>query len=220
MNDLYTTFDEIIDKYDVYKVETIGDAYMCGSGLPVRNGNLHAREVARMSLDLRDAIACFKIPHKPDQKLRIRIGINSGPCVAGVVGLKMPKYCLFGETVNLASFLESSGEPLKVHISQRTKDILNKHFPDFQIVKRGEIDSQSNGLITTYWLQSESGRGAQSNSIMTTGGKREELSQDDKEEKKQGGREEKKEEKKQGGREEKKEEKKQGGREEKKEEKK
>lgn len=190
----------MIDKYDVYKVETIGDAYMCGSGLPVRNGNLHAREVARMSLDLRDAIACFKIPHKPDQKLRIRIGLNSGPCVAGVVGLKMPKYCLFGETVNLASFLESSGEPLKVHISQRTRDILNKHFPEFQIVKRGEIDSQSNGLITTYWLESESGREVQSNSIMTTEGKkREEMRQEGKqqegreknEEKKEGGREKK-----------------------------
>lgn len=156
LNDLYTCFDAIIDHYDVYKVETIGDAYMCASGLPVRNGMNHARDIARMSLDLRDAICNFKIRHKPGQKLRIRIGVNSGPCVAGVVGIKMPKYCLFGETVNLASFLESSGEPLKVHISQGTKDILEKHFPAFNMVKRGEISFQNNGNITTYWLESES----------------------------------------------------------------
>jgi atrial natriuretic peptide receptor A len=82
---------------------------MVVSGLPVRNGNLHAREVARMSLALLNAVQSFTIRHKPDEQLKLRIGIHSGPIVAGIVGHKMPRYCLFGDTVNTASRMESTG---------------------------------------------------------------------------------------------------------------
>lgn len=73
---------------------------MVVSGLPTRNGDLHAREVARLSLALLNAVLNFRIRHRPDKQLLLRIGIHSGPCVAGVVGLKMPRFCLFGDTVS------------------------------------------------------------------------------------------------------------------------
>lgn len=124
LNDLYSVFDGVTENYDVYKVETIGDAYvsifglfvfkietmillfvsvlkMVVSGLPTRNGDLHAREIARLSLALLNAVLNFRIRHRPDKKLLLRIGIHSGPCVTGVVGLKMPRFCLFGDTVSI-----------------------------------------------------------------------------------------------------------------------
>ncbi|XP_013793682.2 atrial natriuretic peptide receptor 1-like, partial [Limulus polyphemus] len=119
LNDLYTCFDSIIENFDVYKVETIGDAYMVVSGLPVRNGNFHAREIARMSIALLNAVTSFSIRHRTNEQLKLRIGIHTGPCAAGVVGLKMPRYCLFGDTVNTASRMESTGLLMKLFVRTR-----------------------------------------------------------------------------------------------------
>ncbi|KAK3708696.1 hypothetical protein RRG08_010848 [Elysia crispata] len=156
LNDLYTVFDSIIDNFDVYKVETIGDAYMVVSGLPVTNGTLHAREIARMSLALLDAVFRFKIRHRPGEQIKLRIGIHSGPVCAGVVGLKMPRYCLFGDTVNTSSRMESNGMPLRIHVSPFTQEILVT-FGTFHLEMRGPVEMKGKGSITTYWLLGEEG---------------------------------------------------------------
>ncbi|XP_070186172.1 guanylate cyclase 32E-like [Littorina saxatilis] len=154
LNDLYTAFDSIVRHYDVYKVETIGDAYMVVSGLPLRNGDLHAGEVASMSLDLLTAIKTFRIRHKPKETLKLRIGIHSGPCVAGVVGLTMPRYTLFGDTVNTASRMETNGEALKVHCSSECRAILEK-LGGYTLDERGLVSMKGKGEVLTYWLTGE-----------------------------------------------------------------
>uniref|UniRef100_A0A8R1HPN2 Guanylate cyclase n=2 Tax=Caenorhabditis japonica TaxID=281687 RepID=A0A8R1HPN2_CAEJA len=110
LNDLYSNFDAIIEEHGVYKVESIGDGYLCVSGLPVRNGNAHIKNIVELSLDFMAYCKSFKVPHLPREEVELRIGVNSGPCVAGVVGLSMPRYCLFGDTVNTASRMESNGK--------------------------------------------------------------------------------------------------------------
>ncbi|XP_063236089.1 atrial natriuretic peptide receptor 1-like [Bacillus rossius redtenbacheri] len=155
LNDLYSCFDSIIENFDVYKVETIGDAYMVVSGLPVRNGSLHAREVARMSLELLQAVRGFTIRHRPKDQLKLRIGMHTGPCVAGVVGHKMPRYCLFGDTVNTASRMESNGMPLRIHVSPSTKAVLDT-FGSFELELRGQVEMKGKKeKMTTYWLLGE-----------------------------------------------------------------
>ncbi|KAG1954993.1 atrial natriuretic peptide receptor [Pimephales promelas] len=156
LNDLYSLFDEIIKLYDVYKVETIGDAYMVASGLPISNGNLHAEEISTMALHFLFALKSFKIRHLPNEKLALRIGINSGPVVAGVVGNTMPRYCLFGDTVNTASRMESNSLPLRIHTSQSTADILLKN-GSFELEERGDIEIKGKGTQKTFWLTGKSG---------------------------------------------------------------
>ncbi|XP_054260292.1 guanylate cyclase 32E-like [Macrosteles quadrilineatus] len=154
LNDLYTCCDSIISHYDVYKVETIGDAYMVVSGLPIRNGDRHAGEIASMALHMLSKIQRFEIRHKPGEPLRLRIGIHSGHCVAGVVGLKMPRYCLFGDTVNTASRMESTGEPFRIHISHTTTELLQR-LGGYIIEERGLTMIKGKGEMLTYWLVGE-----------------------------------------------------------------
>ncbi|XP_052269891.1 guanylate cyclase 32E-like [Dreissena polymorpha] len=154
LNDLYTCFDAIVENFDVYKIETIGDAYFVVSGLPLRNDDLHAGEIASMSLRMLQQIKRFKIRHRPNDTLKLRIGLHSGPCVAGVVGLKMPRYTLFGDTVNTASRMESTGVPLKIHCSETITCLLRK-LGGYQLTERGLVNAKGKGEMLTYFLEGE-----------------------------------------------------------------
>ncbi|XP_037094496.1 atrial natriuretic peptide receptor 1-like [Pollicipes pollicipes] len=168
LNVLYKLFDSRIDRYDVYKVETIGDAYMCVSGLPSRNGDQHASEVADMSLDLLQGIQKFEVPHIKGQLVQIRIGLNTGPCVAGVVGTKMPRYCLFGDTINVASRMESTGLPQMVHVSDTTHELLAKT-GGYKLEFREDVEIKGKGSMPTYWLLEKVGGISRALEINTPG---------------------------------------------------
>ncbi|KAA0717254.1 Retinal guanylyl cyclase 2 [Triplophysa tibetana] len=157
LNDLYILFDGIIAIHDVYKVETIGDAYMVASGVPNRNGNRHAAEMSNMSLDILHCIGTFKMRHMPNVKVKIRIGLHTGPVVAGVVGLKMPRYCLFGDTVNTASRMESTGLPYRIHVNQSTVEVLNSLKLGYKINTRGRTELKGKGVEETFWLVGREG---------------------------------------------------------------
>uniref|UniRef100_A0A8B9I1S6 Guanylate cyclase n=1 Tax=Astyanax mexicanus TaxID=7994 RepID=A0A8B9I1S6_ASTMX len=157
LNDLYTSFDSIIGMHDVYKVETIGDAYMVASGVPNRNGKRHAAEMANMSLDILSCIGTFKMRHMPTVKVRIRIGLHSGPVVAGVVGLTMPRYCLFGDTVNTASRMESTGLSYRIHMNISTVNVLRELNLGYKIDSRGKTELKGKGVEETYWLVGREG---------------------------------------------------------------
>ncbi|KAK3559596.1 hypothetical protein QTP86_013563 [Hemibagrus guttatus] len=158
LNDIYKNFDSILDHHDVYKVETIGDAYMVVSGLPRRNGDRHVMDICHMALDILSFMGTFELRHLPGLPVWIRIGVHSGPCAAGVVGLKMPRYCLFGDTVNTASRMESTGLPLRIHVSQSTINIIERADCKFEYKKRGETYLKGKGKETTYWLTGVTGQ--------------------------------------------------------------
>jgi len=126
LNNMYTLFDFLCDQNAVYKVETIGDAYLIVAGCPTKAAN-HAIKICDMAFDMMDGISMLKDPSN-GEAIHMRIGCHSGPVVAGVVGLKMPRFCLFGINVGLTEKFESNSKPDQIHISEKTQELLSSQY--------------------------------------------------------------------------------------------
>ncbi|XP_023325301.1 soluble guanylate cyclase 88E isoform X2 [Eurytemora carolleeae] len=126
LNNMYTLFDFLCDQNAVYKVETIGDAYLIVAGCPVKANN-HALRICDMAFDMMDGISMMKDPGT-GADIEMRIGCHSGPVIAGVVGLKMPRYCLFGVNVGLTEKFESNSKPMRIHISETCQKALTAQY--------------------------------------------------------------------------------------------
>ena len=147
----FSAFDNIIQKYKIEKIKTIGDAYICAGGLPVLNFT-HAEDIISAGMAIKD----FMLDRKKEKEnkmeipFEIRIGIHTGPVVAGIVGVKKFAYDIWGDTVNLAARIESSGEAGKVNISGTTYELVKEKFI---FTHRGKIEAKHKGMIDMYFVE-------------------------------------------------------------------
>jgi adenylate cyclase len=152
INTCFEAFDGIMGKYTIEKIKTIGDAYMAAGGLPVPSDN-SIKNTILAALEMQEFIekrkAEMDIAGKP--AFQMRVGIHTGPVVAGIVGVKKFQYDIWGDTVNTASRIESNGEVGKVNISQATYDLL-KNDPKFAFESRGKIEAKGKGEIEMYFV--------------------------------------------------------------------
>ncbi|WP_254564551.1 adenylate/guanylate cyclase domain-containing protein [Oscillatoria sp. HE19RPO] len=146
LNQIFSEFDALAELHQLEKIKTIGDAYMVVSGLPEPRDD-HAQAIADMALDMQRAIATFN--NKTGQNFRIRIGIATGPVIAGVIGIKKFIYDLWGDTVNIASRMESHGIPGAIQVTRETYLFLKDEY-SFQ--ERGKVFIKGKGEMTTYLL--------------------------------------------------------------------
>ena len=148
LNTLFSGFDRIIAKQNVRKVKTVGDCYMCVGGIPSQQ-KTHAREVCSAAIDILKFVNGTNIQYEAlgKPRLDVRIGIHSGPLIAGTAG---NIFDIWGDAVNIASRMESSGESGKIHISEKTKDYLEGFA---NLTHRGEIELKNKGKWSTFFLE-------------------------------------------------------------------
>ena len=146
LDDIFSAFDHLANAYGVEKIKTIGDAYMAVAGLPEARDD-HAEAVAGMALGMLEAFR--GVMRNRGLSMEVRIGIHSGPVVAGVIGKHKFSYDLWGDTVNTASRMESHGEPSRVHVSQGTYTLLQDRY---RFTDRGKMNVKGKGMQQTYFL--------------------------------------------------------------------
>ncbi|XP_067655765.1 soluble guanylate cyclase 89Db-like [Haliotis asinina] len=154
INNVFTVFDNIVDRYRAFKVETLGDAvYMVAGGVPDRRAD-HTQHVAGLALEFVDNAKYLKDPLSGNS-LKVRIGMHVGGVVAGIVGKRTPQYCLFGDTVNTASRMQSYSLPGRIHVSQTCHE--NLQGSEFLTIFRGLVNVKGKGQQKTYWLAGRRG---------------------------------------------------------------
>ena len=146
LNRMFSAFDDLAEKHGLEKIKTIGDAYMVAGGLPDLRDH-HAKNVCAMALDMLEAVArCNLAVERP---INVRIGIHTGPAVAGVIGIKKFVYDVWGDTVNTASRMESSGAPGRIQLSEQAAALLDG---EFVLEERGTVEVKGKGELKTFWL--------------------------------------------------------------------
>jgi len=153
LHECFSYFDRLCAEHGMEKIKTIGDAYMAAGGVPIESGS-HAVDAIQVALAMRDFIAEGKarkiaagLPY-----FEIRIGIHTGPVVAGIVGVKKFQYDIWGDTVNTASRMESSGEPGHVNISEATYALV-KDTPGLVFTPRGKVQAKGKGEMEMYFVR-------------------------------------------------------------------
>ena len=147
LNQIFSTFDSLVEKYRLEKIKTVGDAYMVAGGFPEPRPD-HVDAVADLALEMRNSLANFHT--EKIQSVCMRTGIHTGPAVAGVIGTKKFIYDVWGDTVNTASRMESHGVGGEIQVSEATYKVLKDKYI---LEKRGMIEIKGKGRLTTYWLQ-------------------------------------------------------------------
>ncbi|MDB9524957.1 PAS domain S-box protein [Oscillatoria sp. CS-180] len=147
LNEIFSAFDHLAERHQLEKIKTIGDAYMVVGGVPSQLPN-HTKAIAEMALDMQTAIAQFK--RQDRSPFRLRIGIDTGPVVAGVIGLKKFSYDLWGDAVNVASRMETQGLADCIQVTASVYDSLRD---EYVFEERGVIDVKGKGEMLTYWLK-------------------------------------------------------------------
>jgi guanylate cyclase len=147
LDQLFSRFDALVERHGLEKIKTIGDCYMAAAGVP-EPGPDHARKAALLALDMRDMVATWEVAGLPG--LELRIGINSGPVIAGVIGTKRFLYDLWGDAVNTASRMESHGVPGEIQITRATYELVRD---EFDCRPRGTISVKGKGEMETWYLE-------------------------------------------------------------------
>jgi class 3 adenylate cyclase len=146
----FSKFDTIIEKYGLEKIKTVGDAYMCAGGLPFPSKD-HPVKMVQAAIEIAQFVEDAKKTNPQDRSLfEVRIGLNTGPVVAGVVGTKKFAYDIWGDTVNIAARMESSSEPGRINISENTYALISE---DFDCEYRGEIQAKNRGMLKMYFVK-------------------------------------------------------------------